>query len=291
LLTFKIHILNQKTMGLIKSNKVKLKTKRAFLKKGTCSRTFFYILNREFGHPRDEEEQAADYLAGGILQNGYQCGMLWGASLALGAESYRRFENNSVATGMAIKATQNVLASFIQTAKSPDCGEITNTDWKRKHSILKFLVTGKMVTCFKLAGKWATDAVQAAKDGLSQSTADLPASSLSCASEVVKRMGGTEEEMVMVAGLAGGIGLSGNACGALGASIWMNTLKRIRNNTYKSSLTDPESEKILNAFLEVTNYEMECQNICGKRFNSVEEYSEFIRNGGCQKIIETLGNC
>lgn len=169
-------------MKWIKSKKVKLKAKRAFLKKGTCSRTFFYILNREFGHPKDNEEQAADYLAGGILQSGYQCGMLWGASLAVGAESYRRFNNQSVATGMAIKATQNVLDSFIQAANSPDCGEITNTDWKRKYSILKFLVTGKMVTCFKLAGKWAPDAVQAANDGLSQSVADLPATSLSCAS-------------------------------------------------------------------------------------------------------------
>lgn len=145
-----------------------------------------------------------------------------------------------------------------------------------------------MVTCFKLAGKWAPDAVQVANDGLSQSVADLPTTSLSCASEVVKRMGGTNEEIVMVAGLAGGIGLSGNACGALGAAIWMNTLKRIRNNPYKSSLTDPESEKIINAFLEVTNYEMECQKICGKKFNSVEEHSVFIRNGGCQKIIGML---
>lgn len=119
-------------MNWIKSKKVKLKAKRVFLKKGTCSRTFFYILNREFGHPRDEEEQAADYLAGGIVQSGYQCGMLWGASLAVGAESYRRFDDKSIATGMAIKATQNVLDSFIQTANSPDCGEITNTDWKKK---------------------------------------------------------------------------------------------------------------------------------------------------------------
>ena len=277
-------------MSWIKSNKVKLKAKRAFLKKGTCSRTFFYILNREFGHPKDNEEQAADYLAGGILQSGYQCGMLWGASLAVGAESYRRFNNQSVATGMAIKATQNVLDSFIQAANSPDCGEITNTDWKRKYSILKFLVTGKMVTCFKLAGKWAPDAVQAANYGLSQSVADLPTTSLSCASEVVKRMGGTDEEMVIVAGLAGGIGLSGNACGALGAAIWMNSLQRVKNGTFKSSLTDPESEKILNAFLEVSNYEMECSKICGKQFESVEEHSEYIMSGGCQKLIETLGH-
>ena len=38
---------------------------------------------------------------------------------------------------------------------------------------------------------------------------------ISCASEVAAKMGASDEEMVMVAGFAGGLGLSGNACGAL----------------------------------------------------------------------------
>lgn len=65
-------------MKRIKSEGVKLKAKRTFIKKGTCSRTFFYLLDREFGYPLDDEEKAVDPLAGGILQQGYQCGMLWG---------------------------------------------------------------------------------------------------------------------------------------------------------------------------------------------------------------------
>ena len=77
-------------MKTLKSERVKLKAKRTFIKKGPCSRTFFYILDREFGHPREDEEKAIDPLAGGILQQGYQCGMLWGASMAVGAEAYRR---------------------------------------------------------------------------------------------------------------------------------------------------------------------------------------------------------
>ena len=35
-------------------------------------------------------------------------------------------------------------------------------------------------------------------------------------------MGVSEMHTVMAAGLAGGIGLSGGACGALGAAIWIN---------------------------------------------------------------------
>ena len=34
-------------------------------------------------------------------------------------------------------------------------------------------------------------------------------------------MGGSADEAVMVAGFGGGMGLSGNACGALAAAVWM----------------------------------------------------------------------
>lgn len=45
--------------------------KKVFRKLGTCSRTFFYILNREFGHLKEREERASDVLAGGIMQKGH----------------------------------------------------------------------------------------------------------------------------------------------------------------------------------------------------------------------------
>ena len=54
-------------------------------------------------------------------------------------------------------------------------------------------------------------------------------------------MGGTEEESIMVAGFAGGIGLSGNACGALSAAIWYKMLGWAKNNPDKS----PSMLKIL----------------------------------------------
>jgi hypothetical protein len=57
-------------MKTIKSETVKLKAKRTFIKKETCSRTFFYILDREFGYPLDDEEKAIDPLAGGDTATG-----------------------------------------------------------------------------------------------------------------------------------------------------------------------------------------------------------------------------
>ena len=115
----------------------KLKVKRTFLTKGACSNTFFYILNSEFGHPKGQEEKAIDPLAGGILQLGYQCGMLWGASMAVGAESYRRHNDIGKATAVAIKATQHLMASFKDRTKCIDCGDFTKTDFKNKWSFFE----------------------------------------------------------------------------------------------------------------------------------------------------------
>jgi hypothetical protein len=227
-------------------------------------------------------------MAGGIAQQGYQCGMLWGAALGAGAESYRRYKGIEIAIGMAIKATQAVFDSFVKGAKSPDCEEITKTDWSKRFGIIKYLISGKMVTCFRLASNWAPDALQVVDTSFSIGQTFLPDQPISCASEVIKRMGGSDEEAVMVAGFAGGYGLSGNACGALSAAIWFNTLDRVRQKKFKYSLSDPEVEKIMNAFFIESDYKIECSEICGRKFGSIMEHSEFIYNGGCKKLIDKL---
>ena len=275
-------------MKLLKSQKVKLKAKRTFLKKGTCSRTFFYILNREFGYPKDTEECAIDPLAGGILQQGYQCGMLWGSSMALGAEAYRRTDNKDKAIGITIKATQHVMESFVERTKTIECEEITKCDFSSKASMAKYMLTGKFLGCFKLAGKWAPEAIEAAEEGLANRQNDLPNVPLSCASEVIKKMGGTDEQMVMVAGFAGGLGLSGNGCGALSAAIWKKTFDWCKKENPKSAMKNPEAEEVLEKFYAASDYEIECSKISGKCFKSIDEHTEFIKNGGCNKLIKTL---
>ena len=71
--------------------------KAVFRKCGTCSQTFAHLLNRDFGHTLENEERALDPLAGGIANQGYQCGMVWGAALAIGGESHRQNEDHDKA--------------------------------------------------------------------------------------------------------------------------------------------------------------------------------------------------
>lgn len=275
-------------MNLIKSQRVKLKAKRTFIKKGTCSRTFFYLLNRENGFPKDAEETALDPLAGGILQQGYQCGMLWGAAMAVGAESYRRNDDKAKAIGVTIKATQHIMESFVSRTNSIECEEITNCNFSNKSGLIKFMLSGKFVYCFKLTGRWAPEAIKAANEGIAIDNNDITQQPISCASEVVRKIGGSDEEILMVAGFAGGLGLSGSGCGALAAAIWKKSLELAKTENWKASFSDPKMDKILNKFYEATDYEMECHKICGQTFKTIDEHTEFIKNGGCEKLISVL---
>ena len=262
-------------------------TKWVFLKQGTCSRTMFYILNREFDNPMDKEEQAADQLAGGILQQGYQCGLLWGTAFGISAEAYRRTNGNNKTISLALEASKAALTAFEEKAGSADCEDIINMDVSGTGGALKMLAKGKFITCFKLADRWAPLAIKVAKESLARDQAGFQPDALSCATETIKKMGGSEKEAAMAAGLAGGIGLSGKGCGALTAAIWYSTLVKVRRKD-KVPYPDPDANRILEDFLKETDYRFECREICGRQFNSVTEHTEFINQGGCSNLINIL---
>jgi len=270
-------------------------TKKVFRQCGTCSQTFAHLLNREFGHPKKTEEQAVDPLAGGIMNLGHQCGMLWGAALATGAESFRRHNDPDQAIAVAVTATQHIIESFLNTTNTVNCREITgynlNSFFGLTGFMLKTMLKGMDNSlCFNLAEKWAPEAIQTATEGLAEEQIDLTQQPVSCASEVAKRMGASDEEAVMVAGFAGGLGLSGNACGALSAAIWMKTLAWCKENPGKTPpyFKNPNAKKLLKAFYEVTDSEILCEKISGHRFKNIDDHSEFINNGGCEKLIKEL---
>jgi hypothetical protein len=143
------------------------------------------------------------------------------------------------------------------------------------------------MVCMNLAERWAPEAMEAAARGLVEQTASTP-ECINCASEMAKRMGAGEEEMVTVSGLAGGIGLSGHACGALGAAIWISSLRWCKKNPGKSGYQNPRSDKILTAFKQITEGRYLCSDICGRNFKNIAEHSEFVKNGGCHHLTHIL---
>lgn len=271
------------------SDKNNQDTKWVFLKKGSCSRTMFYILNREFDHPLEIEEQAADVLAGGILQQGYQCGLLFGTVFAMGARAYQEETHENKRTALAIQSSQALLKSFISIANSDNCQDITDTDFQKKKEFAKYMISGKFISCLKLADRWAPVAIKAAIDAFNYDSSTLDEKALSCTSILAKKWGASEKKISIVAGLAGGLGLSGNACGALSTLIWLKTLAQIKE-TGKAAYNDPKLLKLVEDFLKETNFEFECKDICGKQFESIQDHRQYLENGGCESLINRLSS-
>jgi len=107
-----------------------LGTVGAFLNGRACSDTLFHVLDKAYDptvklEKRTPEERALVPLAGGIMQHGYQCGMLWGAAFAAGAQAYRFFGAGPQAEFHAIAAAEKVVEFFRGYNKTINCVDIT----------------------------------------------------------------------------------------------------------------------------------------------------------------------
>jgi hypothetical protein len=78
------------------------------------------VVDDSFGHPLKVEEKATMILAGGIAGQGYQCGMLWGAALAAGAQAFQVFGSDPQAEAAAINAPKRLskLSALVPGMKS-----------------------------------------------------------------------------------------------------------------------------------------------------------------------------
>jgi len=263
-------------------------TKFVFIQKGTSSQTFYYLLNEAFGNALPVEEKAASTLARGMAREGRQCGQLWGATLAVGAEAYHQGENRAHSTFLAIDTARQLLTSFEKYSGAINCKEISHTDFKARQSSLKYLVGGKAITCLKLADQWAPEAIKIAKNALLSPPKPSGDSCHSCSAMVLRQLGASETEAIMVAGFAGGLGLSGQTCGALGAVIWYKALLYLRQNPDKKTAPLVLSETLFKAFSEKSQGETQCRVLSGRTFTSAKEHSQFMAQGGCRQWLDAL---
>ena len=118
-------------------------------------------------------------------------------------------------------AAQRLVESFRTRNGSTDCLELTGLDWQNLsvRAVAKYFITGRVTRCFRMAGRYAPVAFDEIIAALSEDYIEVPSPPVSCAALLARKMGVSEMHAVMAAGLAGGIGLCGGACGALGAAI------------------------------------------------------------------------
>ena len=267
-----------------------IRTTLAFLRQGTCSETLFNVLDSAHGHPLKLEENASMPCAGGIMQHGYQCGMIWGATLAAGAQAYRLLGPGPQAETKAIIAAQGIVESFRALTNEINCFEITDID--NSSSTMKmiyyFLIKGGTIGCFRMAARYAPEAFSVINSALSEKLVEAPSPPVSCAAMLAQKMGASDMHTVMAAGLAGGIGLCGGACGALGAAIWITGMNNAKKQNGKIKYKDPRTMDVIDRFMKCTDYEFECSEIVERKFENVGDHAGYLRDGGCSKIIEVL---
>jgi hypothetical protein len=247
------------------------------------------VVDTSYDQPLKIEEHAAMQLAGGIMGSGYQCGMLWGGALAAGAQAYRLYGAGARAEVAALLASQKLAAAFRARAKDINCAEITELEWKKpsKGQVVRFLARGGPIGCFRLAADYAQIAFDTINNALGEEHLDTLAQPVSCTALLAQQMGVSDLHVVMAAGLAGGIGLSGGACGVLGAAIWLGGIHTLTNGgklSFDLGASSPEMER----FLASADYEFECASIVGRKFAHVADHAAYVRAGGCAKIIAAL---
>jgi len=250
------------------------------------------VVDRSFDHPLKVEENAVSALAGGMMNYGYQCGMLWGSTLAAGAQAYRLLGPGPKAETEAIMAAQRIVESFrARTKNEINCLEITDMNWQGKNQvlpILKFFLRGGPIGCFRMAAGYAPEAFEAINADLPKEDIEAPTPPVSCAAMLAQKMGASDMHTVMAAGFAGGIGLSGGACGALGAAIWIIGMEGRKEEAGKKVISSRIADTMDRFIKNASDFKFECSEIVRRKFEDINDHAGYLRDGGCSKIIEVL---
>ena len=279
--------------------------KRELWRRFSCSEAMLTLLNRASGYESKEIEEAADPLCGGILvELDCACGVLWGAALAAGVRASRRIDDHRVAQIAALLAAKECVDWYASAGKTVNCGEITRL---KSWGMLKFMAKGNLRVCQGQLADNAADFHARIDEALEQAQSKKTAGALrNCASEAyrntAKQIGlEVEDGDVIVAGLAGGIGLSGNGCGALAATVFAISLKyfldrkKPKHSMLRSNLqgfqigygwTEP-SRRVVESFREKFGTKM-CSDITKTSFASPDELHAFLETGACSGVLDSL---
>jgi len=277
-----------------------------FYRAMSCSEASFTTLNRGEGVELEIEEQAAHALAGGMLRRGHACGIMWGTALAAGARAREKLNDKDVAGAAALFSAARAAKQFQAVAGSINCRDITGMALSTLSGRLRYVSSGNFRNCARLAVEWAPQGYEAIASGLSEfDPSSLKEKPRNCAMDTMKKIGaswGLEDgDHALVAGFGGGLGLAGNACGALAAGICALGLKHYRTHAGerdtrgKAMIQEFTGADFISAAARLrrdfaARFGAEvCPQIGNRTFESIDDHSVFIAQGGCRDPIEAVG--
>ena len=284
---------------------------REMLRRFSCSETMLTLLNAAAGIELKELEEASDPLCAGLLaEMDGACGALWGAALAAGVRARARIPDSDTARRATLEAARKVVAAHIRAGRPMNCADITGMS---RWSLAGFIRRGNLGGCAALLADMAPvfhdviDAELREGDRKATSVAEgAPLHCRNCAVEAFDRVCGAiglpaDGMGTVAAGFAGGLGLSGNVCGALASSILAVTLKYfMERNKPKHSLVRSElqglwigtgwmipAQEVSREFRGRFGSRL-CSKVSGERFAGPEALSAFLATGGCGEVLNAV---
>ena len=276
----------------------------------SCSETSVTLVNRDAGVEAPLFEQALHLFSGGFMHQGQACGHLWGATLSAGLRATESFSGTDVRSAAALDATRRLIAALPEDGWAFTCWQNTGFDFTLLSGRLNYLKSEKPKACGRKALAWASKAnnvIDTAIANFDSEAIAIPCANcaVNCMSKVAPVTGLGNRDSSIVAGFAGGLGLTGNVCGALSVGVFALSVRYYRDRNPESR--DPKFRAAVQELnlvpfgLRKLPYRLlrdftarfqtkSCEDIVGRVFDDIEDHSRFVANGGCQEVVQFVAD-
>jgi hypothetical protein len=271
-----------------------------FLRCVACSEASMTTQMCGFGFEEQVYEQAIHAFSGGFMHRGHACGLLTGVVLAAGFVAQQRFKDDKSKSGAILHTAVELAREFPEYSGFLNCREITEKDLTKLGGRLSYYREGLGKMCGRLHLKWAPRAQELIEKSLMDYKPKSPCAN--CAVRTMQELGASTRletwEPTLMAGFAGGIGLSGNVCAALASGVYSMTTnyqisrrKKKRDSQFRGSVEELTGKNyrgtLTNFWLKFTEHfgSVLCIDIIDRHFENVEDHASFVDQGGCENVI------
>lgn len=283
------------------AKKIARKAQATYFTTCACSMTQLKPFQDAFNVVDDEVLKAAVGLSGGMFSKGSTCGVVFSAALTLAMLMDKDLSEWKPSDEAILHAKiKDFVTWFREQYGTTLCKERTNLNLWTKSGLLGLFLPSKLSTCLSHTGG-TSKYLYENKDNIPE--VQVPSGSINsfhCAKQVLEKIrentgvGNDIVERISIA-LDGGLGLQGDACGAIAGAVMAISLKLAKNMRESnillnmgSFLSSPRKlrkqkslddffsvgGKLMDSITEITD-SLECRNIINKNFENWEDFQKF----------------
>ncbi|MHA2250948.1 MAG: C-GCAxxG-C-C family (seleno)protein [Candidatus Kariarchaeaceae archaeon] len=273
-------------------------TKKVLAKTQNCCLCHIVPVQSHYNRTETDLRKAVTGLAGGLNNNGSTCGAIFGGSINF-ALIQEATNNQEISDVDLLRGVNDYVTLFKETFGSTLCKDITALNLRSRIGQLQLLLPWKKNKCLKQA-EFGIKHIMG-NTILNSETIDISVDH--CSTKVweeIKKKNGYEDHYLerMSRVFTGGIGLSGDVCGAISTLIMYLGIKYrkldIGSNPSGSSKSSyarlrNASNVVIESFIDEFDG-VECRTITNEQFIDIDEFHKFRSNVGCERVYDFLFN-